>query len=180
MTTHDSFLDVLAARGRSPDIAIADDVYGWLIGSWELDVLVHDDHGNTREGKGEVHFSWVLEGRAVQDVWISPRRVDRGPGRPQGMYGTTFRVYGPSIHAWRITWLNPVNGDRDELIGRWQGKDIVQDGKSAEGTTIRWSFTDITPESFRWLGETAGFRRHDLAAPGRFPRAPAEVIGVRR
>ena len=27
--------------------------------------------------KGEVHFGPVLEGRAVQDVWIMPRRSER-------------------------------------------------------------------------------------------------------
>ena len=153
MSSHDSFLDVLHSPARSPEIPPDDDVYGWLIGSWDLDVTVHDDHGNTRQGRGEVHFSWVLEGRVVQDVWISPRRADRGPGRPLGMFGTTLRVYDPAIHAWRVTWLNPVDGARDQLVGRWQGKDIIQDGHAADGTPIRWSFLDIAGDSFRWLGE---------------------------
>src|SRR5262245_30623735 len=30
---------VLAASGRSPDIPEAMDLYGWLVGSWELDVV---------------------------------------------------------------------------------------------------------------------------------------------
>ena len=153
MSTRDSFLDVLRSATRSPEIPPGDDVYGWLIGSWNLDVAVHDDHGNTRQGRGEVHFSWVLEGRAVQDVWISPQRTDRGPGQPLGMYGTTLRVYDPAIHAWRVTWLNPVDGACDQLVGRWVGKDIIQEGHAADGTPIRWSFLDITDDSFRWLGE---------------------------
>jgi hypothetical protein len=33
------------------------------------------------------------------------------------------------------------------------GPDIVQLGKSDDGTDTRWSFTDITADSFRWLGE---------------------------
>ena len=60
---------------------------------------------------------------------------------------------GPSIQAWRVTWINPVTGGRDELIGRWSGKDIVQLGTHSKGTPIRWTFTEITPDSFRWLGE---------------------------
>jgi hypothetical protein len=153
VSTHHPLLGVLESAVRSADIPADEDVYGWLVGSWDLDVTVHDDHGNTRQGRGEVHFSWVLEGRAVQDVWISPRRADRGPGRPLGMYGTTIRVYDPAIHAWRVTWLNPINGARDQLVGRWQGKDIVQEGHAADGTPIRWSFVDIGGDSFRWLGE---------------------------
>ena len=30
-----------------------------------------------RHLKGEVHFGWVLEGRAVQDVWVMPPRAER-------------------------------------------------------------------------------------------------------
>ena len=69
------------------------------------------------------------------------------------MYGTTLRVWDPSLQAWRITWINPVSGGRDELIGRRSGDDIVQVGTHADGTPIRWSFTEIAPDSFRWIGE---------------------------
>jgi len=46
-----------------------------------------------------------------------------------------------------------VTGRRDELIGRWGGKDVVQVGTHADGTPIRWMFTEIAPDSFRWTGE---------------------------
>jgi len=46
-----------------------------------------------------------------------------------------------------------VTGNRDELIGRRSGKEIVQVGTHGNGTPIRWIFTDITPDSFRWTGE---------------------------
>ena len=45
-----------------------------------------------------------------------------------------------------------MTGKRNELIGRWSGKDVVQLG-THEGTPVRWTFTEITPDSFRWLGE---------------------------
>jgi hypothetical protein len=159
MTTHRSFLEVFPSVGRSPEIPPADDLYGWLIGGWNLDVAVYDDTGNVQQTKGEAHFSWVLDGRAVQDVFINPRRSDRVPEPPKvgsNWYGSTVRVYDPAIQAWRITWLNPANGTRAELIGRRQGKDIVQEGKYSGEIPIRWSFTDITPHSFRWLGERLG------------------------
>jgi len=69
------------------------------------------------------------------------------------MYGTTLRVWDPAIQAWRVTWINPVTGKRDELIGRWSGKDVVQIGTHADSTPIRWRFTEITSDSFHWLGE---------------------------
>jgi hypothetical protein len=142
------FLEKLAATSRSPDIPPEADLYGWLIGSWELDVLHYAVDVRDRHIKGEAHFSWVLEGRAVQDVWIM---------KAAGLvntYGMTFRVWDAALQAWRVTWTNPISGRRDELIGRAHGgKDLVQLGVRADGTAIRWRFTETTPTSFHWLGE---------------------------
>lgn len=69
------------------------------------------------------------------------------------MYGTTLRVWDPSLQAWHVTWTNPVSGLRDELIARREGNDIVQIGAHANGTPIRWIFTEITADSFHWTGE---------------------------
>ena len=149
------FASALVAGGRSPEISESADVYGWLMGSWELDVFDYDADGNVHRSKGEVHVSWVLDGRAVQDVWIMPRRAERVADLDRGRnrYGTTLRVWDPSIQAWRVTWVNPVTGGRDELVGRWSGQEIVQVGTHADGTPIRWIFGEITPDSFRWTGE---------------------------
>ena len=68
------FSSLLAATGRSPDVPETEDVYGWLCGSWDLEVLHY--RGillGARALTGEVHAARVLEGRAVQDVWIMPR-----------------------------------------------------------------------------------------------------------
>ena len=150
------FLTVLAAPGRSREIPESMDVYGWLVGSWDLDVVRYRGIDvSTRRLTGEVHFGWVLEGWAIQDVWIMPRRADR-TGREektQNMYGTTFRMWDPAIQAWRITWKNPVAGHYEEQIGRRIGQDIVQIGTRANGTLTRWMFTEITPDSFRWTGD---------------------------
>jgi len=148
--------NALMATERSPEIPEQEDIYGWLIGSWDLDVYRYGVDVSSLGIKGEAHFGWVLEGRVVEDVWIMPRIVDRSPdlGKVNNMFGTTLRIWDGSIQAWRVTWINPVTGTRDELIGRWSGKDVVQVGSHADGTPIRWSFTEITPDSFRWTGET--------------------------
>jgi hypothetical protein len=147
----------LFAPGRSPEIPESSDVYGWLIGSWEIEVLHYKAVDvSSLSLTGEVHFAWVLEGRAVQDVWITPRRSDRTSqtAKINNMYGTTLRVWDPAIQAWRITWINPVVGHREEQVGRRVGNDIVQIGARADGTPTRWRFTEITPVSFHWIGES--------------------------
>jgi hypothetical protein len=152
----DNFAALLAAPGRSPEIPESADVYGWLVGSWELEVLHYRGIDvSAQKIKGEAHFGWVLEGRAIQDVWIMPRPSDREPdsGRANNMYGTTLRVWDPEIQAWRIRWINPVRGHEEHQIGRRVGDEIVQVGARSDGTPTRWRFTEITPKSFHWLGE---------------------------
>jgi hypothetical protein len=147
---------VLAARGRAPEIPEAEDVYGWLCGSWDLEVLRYARTSVAGRGlTGEVHAARVLEGRAVQDVWIMPRREHRaaGPDRSMNMFGTTLRSWDPAIRAWRIAWTNPVSGHREEQVGRWNGRDILQEGTRADGAKTRWTFTEIRGDAFHWRGE---------------------------
>jgi hypothetical protein len=153
----DSFGAVLTAEGRSHEIPESADAYGWLVGSWELDVLHYWAIDVSARGiKCEVHAGWVLEGRAVQDVWIMPRRSDRSAhiDKKMNMFGTTLRVWDPTIQAWRITWRNPAGDHHEEQIGRRNGGDVVQIGVRPDGTPTRWSFTEITSNSFHWVGES--------------------------
>lgn len=151
---HD-FQSALVAPTRSTEIPESDDLYGWLMGSWKLDVLFYRADVSSLHLQGEAHFAWVLEGRAVQDVWIMPRRSESNPlpDRTRNMYGATLRVWDSALRAWSVTYINPVTGQRDQLIGRWSGRDVVQVGTHADGTPIRWIFTEITPDSFHWIGE---------------------------
>jgi len=150
------FHSVLASTDRAPEIPESADVYGWLCGSWDLEVLRYRGIDVTGKGlKGEVHAGRVLEGRAVQDVWIMPRQEDRSAmtDTTMNMYGTTLRSWDSSIRAWRIAWTNPAANHREEQIGNWNGRDILQTGVRADGTKTRWTFTDMTKDSFHWRGE---------------------------
>ena len=151
-----NFVSSLVASGRSSEIPESADVYGWLVGSWELEVLHYKTVDLSSQNlKGEVHFCWVLEGRAIQDVWIMPSLADREgyPDRINNMYGTTLRIWDPAILAWRIRWANPVSGHEERQTGRRIDTEIVQIGARLDGTPTRWRFTEITANSFHWIGE---------------------------
>ena len=153
---YQDFVSSLVASGRSPEIPESADVYGWLVGSWELEILRYKTVDlSSQNMKGEVHFSWVLEGRAIQDIWIMPQSADRqqDPDRANNMYGTTLRIWDPSIEAWRIRWANPVSGHEERQTGRRVDTEIVQIGARLDGTATRWRFTEIAANSFRWIGE---------------------------
>jgi len=152
----ESFVSLLHSARRSGEIPESQDVYGWLVGSWELEIVCYRGV-DVRDKKmtGEAHFGWVLEGRAIQDVWIMPRVADRTQQSDRGnnMYGTTLRMWDPEIQAWRIRWTNPVRGHEERQTGRRVGDEIVQVGARVDGTATRWRFTEITETSFHWIGE---------------------------
>ena len=150
-----SLVDALHADHPAADRADKMGLYGWLIGRWTIDAIYHLNEGTIRRSRGEIHAGWVLEGRALQDVWIVPARDAQraDPPGPGDFYGTTLRVYDPKLDAWHILWSDPLNQVYRQQIGRAHGDDIVQDGTDETGAPVRWSFTEITPNSFRWLGE---------------------------
>jgi hypothetical protein len=150
--------DVLCADGPPADRTGKMDLYGWLVGSWAIAYTEYLPDGSERRRPGEWHFGWVLEGRAIQDVWMVPPRGARhgsGAATESEYCGTTLRVYDPRIDAWHIQWSDPVAQSYVTMIGRKQGNDIVQEGKDAAGNLRRWSFSEITPKSFRWRGEVS-------------------------
>ncbi|MFA6268113.1 MAG: hypothetical protein WC670_20630 [Pseudolabrys sp.] len=137
------FIETLSASGPAADLAAKLELYGRFIGDWVFDAVVNKDDGTQHRDRGEIHFAWVLDGRAIQDVWILPGLF----------YGTTLRVHDPGIDAWHILWSDPLKQLYTRQVGRAQGRDIVQLGTADHGVQLRWRFTEITPGSFRWLGE---------------------------
>jgi hypothetical protein len=178
----DAFVEALRAEGPVPERARRMGLYEPLLGSWDVDVVDYEADGSRRTARGEWHFAWVLEGRAIQDVWICPRRSERDARTPLAgnRYGTTLRVYDPERDVWHVTWINPVSGVRNMLVGRREGDAIVQEGVDDDGTRIRWTFDRITRDAFHWKGEASADAgktwRLDVEFHGRRAR-PAPAAG---
>jgi hypothetical protein len=64
------------------------------------------------------------------------------------------RFYDSHIGAWRSTWIDPLNGRVRRFIGRTEGGLVILDGLD-EDPRERWSFRDITTDSFLWRGESS-------------------------
>lgn len=156
-----SFTFALCAPGPAADLAEKLKLYGQFVGSWDAEALAFLPDRSTRKHYWQIHFSWVLEGRAIQDVWITPPR--QGPrvhdSQPWGpftnQYGTTLRVYDPKLDAWRVAWIDPAAGYRADLVGRADGNGIFQEGTGSDGAQLRWIFSDIDSRSFRWRSEVS-------------------------
>jgi hypothetical protein len=155
---HSSFAKVLHAAGPDPERASQLQLYAWLVGQWHFEITVIVDDEKTHHGEGEIHAGWVLQGRAIQDVWMIPRLRDRRHGLAPlpgagNWFGTTLRIYDPSIDAWRILWNDPAAGFFSQQIGRAQGSNIVQTGPDPRGGSSRWTFSAIEADAFHWTAE---------------------------
>lgn len=138
----------LLSDGPHEDLSPADRLFEPFIGSWDLDVTWYDGGDVARRAKGEWHFSWVLEGRAVQDVWIVPPRAERHETGELYEYGTSIRFPDPSCGGWRSTWLGPMHRVVRTFV------DVLLETRLEDGRRMQWRFSDITPTSFSWSNAT--------------------------
>lgn len=150
----DPFATALLSAHPHPEIPAEHRIFEPFIGSWALVVTWYDAQGNARRREqGEWHFARVLEGRAVQDVWIVPPRHERAGHADPYEYGTSLRFFDPSAAAWRSTWLGPQQGALHSFLARRRGDDVVLETVLEDGRGMRWSFTDIGPDTFTWRNE---------------------------
>lgn len=142
---------VLLSDGPDPEGPAELMQFGRFVGRWDLDVTYFDPAGAvSREVKGEWHFGWVLEGRALADVWIVPPRSLREPsGPPAGEYGMSLRFYDDDISAWRSTWLGPVHKVVLPFIAKQIGEEMVLE-RTEDQRLVQWIFSNITPDTFTW------------------------------
>jgi hypothetical protein len=140
----------LAADGPDPNLKEKLHLFGQFVGDWQI-VLARYTQADGTEVRmhGEVYFGWILDGTAIQDVWMGCREGSQ----KLILFGTTIRFYDPKIDAWRSTWLSPLKGLVQTFIGRQVNDEIVLEEKTAEGHPEKWIFSQITPRSFRWHSE---------------------------
>jgi hypothetical protein len=126
--------EALQAFGPNDELRHELELYGFLVGSWRLDVDFYFHDGTHVQTEGEAIFAWVLEGRAMQDLFIMPARHLRdGEPEPWWRYGSTLRWYDPAIDAWHITFYDPRRSVELRQLGRAVGDEIVQIGEDAAG-----------------------------------------------
>src|ERR1041384_2951905 len=103
-------IEALAASGPFNEYADKLMLFRQLVGGWDIEGKYFNQEAQvTHKRQGEWHFGWVLEGRAIQDVILSPPRAERHKtGAPANDYGTAIRFYDPRIDAWRGSGLSTL------------------------------------------------------------------------
>lgn len=147
-------IEALRADGPHPEHREQLMLFGQFVGEWLLDVSFYEADGSLqRRYLADWMFSWILRGKAIQDVLVVPSREERvnNPDIPVKS-GTTLRYYDHALGAWRVLFVGPQTNTYIPLIGRQQGEKIVLEGPDVDGSPLRWVFSEITPNSFLWTG----------------------------
>jgi hypothetical protein len=142
-------IKALAASTPHPSLGEEARVFDRLVGTWDCDYSFHLDDGSVRHSKGELLLGWILEGRAVQDIFVTYPK----DGEKDRRIGTTLRFFDTALKQWRIVFVGPQFNYLVTVQGRSEGDRIVLRGVDTDGAPIRWSFNDIKPDSFVWRGE---------------------------
>jgi hypothetical protein len=82
---------VLHTDAPAADRAAVLALYGQFVGDWDAEIATYSPTGERNQGQGEIHFGWILEGRAIQDVWMIPRQKDRRPEPQSGFRPASWR-----------------------------------------------------------------------------------------
>src|SRR5437764_4779965 len=95
-----------------------------LVGTWDADFTFPKPDGTVFRKQGELHFGWVMDGYALQDLWI---------GYPTGTQkartiGTTLWFFDTKLKQWRDVFINPQSGDFVTMQGGRDGDRMVLRG----------------------------------------------------
>lgn len=149
------FASALVSVDRCNEIDDSSDIYAGMLGTWDMKVIDYNKVDGTKTTyRAKWFFSRVLEGRAIQDVFVCPEFTERSIGMSKigNRYGSSFRMFDTKSKQWRVDWFNPVNGVHNQLVARKEGDRIIQETDEIDGLIMRWVFEDIQPNSFHWYG----------------------------
>lgn len=139
----DAFEQALQSAVKSPMIPAEDDWYAPLLGDWQFDYV----EPGGRQLKGEWFFRRVLEGAAIEDLFICPSRDTRmSDSQPDGEYGAAIRMYHPEKRGYDMTYTCTKYTKRLE-VRKERGMIVctVQDDPSE-----KWVFLTVTATAFHW------------------------------
>lgn len=143
---------VLRAVGPHPSLGDQARVWDRLVGTWDVQYTDFMKDGRVLHRSGQITFGWVMDGRAIEDVWIVNPSTQ---GKDREVYAD-LRYFDPKTGTWRATFIDPQDASVARFIGGAVGDDRIaletQDLLDGNGTR-RWSFNDIRPDSFVFRDE---------------------------
>ncbi|MEM9329612.1 MAG: hypothetical protein AAGA85_28390, partial [Bacteroidota bacterium] len=140
------------AESLHDSIPVDRDIFGRFIGKWRLRLTIFKPDGTSQNHTGEWHFYRILQGRAIQDLWVIPG-LDPNGNNEFLEYGTTVRSYNPKTGKWKAAWTGPIQNQLFvfDIEDDDQGITLTEVGNPH--LNMKWSFFDIHEDAFQWKSE---------------------------
>lgn len=144
-----AMIRTLQAMGPAPSLGNQAKVFGRFVGTWNVDYGEIAEDGKVTHFKGELVVGWVMDGHALQDLFIAYPTAKH----KERTMGTTIRFFDRKSGKWHVVYVEPPTNTVVELTGGQVGDRIILYGKDRNGALMRWSFNDIKENSFVWRDE---------------------------
>jgi hypothetical protein len=140
----------LYATSPHPSLGKQAEVVGRLVGTWNVEYTQFAKDGKATHRTGEFIVGWVMDGRAIQDLWI----VNPSGTRKDREVYTDLHWFDPKSRAWRSAFVDPEHGSVARFTGGPVGDDrFVLETQDFGSEQTRWSANDIRTDSLVWRDE---------------------------
>lgn len=143
-----------ALEATSPHPALRDQaqVLDRIVGTWDVQYTDFAKDGTAIHRTGEFIVGWIMDGQAVQDLWI----VNPSGTRKEREVYTDLHWFDAKSRTWHATFVDPEHGSVARFTGGPVGNDrYVLETSDLGSKQTRWSFNDIRPDSFVWRDEAS-------------------------
>jgi hypothetical protein len=143
---------VSALLASGPHASFGDEakVLEQLVGHWDVEYTDILKDGRERRRKGQFIMAWVLDGRAIEDVWI----VEPLEGQQEREVYADIRYFDPKTRTWPAVFIDPEHASMAKFTGgaTLDGRLVLQTSDLGRPQN-RWSFAATGPDSFVFRDE---------------------------
>jgi len=143
-----AMINALGAPNPNPAMGTEARTFDRLVGTWDCTFTFYLEDGSVRKKTGKLLVGWIMDGRAVQDIWVTYQNSQK-----DSTVGTSLRFFDTQLKQWRVVFVSPQYNYLVTVQGGMEGDRIVLHGVDTDGLPIRWSFNEMTGDSFTWRGE---------------------------
>jgi hypothetical protein len=142
----------LAATGPHPSLGDQAQVLSRMIGTWDVEYTDFAKDGTVTHRTGEFIAGWVMDGRAIQDLWI----VNASGTRKEREVYAFLHWFDAKSRTWRAAFVDPEHGSLARFTGGPEGSDrYVLETADLGNSQHRWSFNDIRSDSLVFRDESS-------------------------
>ncbi len=148
----------LIADGPNPNAPEEVKQYGQLAGHWQCKSFNLQPDGNWAESPGLATWSWyyVLEGYAVQDVWLPDRNANAA-----APMGTNLRTFDPGTGLWEMVWTTQQVPRLEKYRASYRNGEIHMYAERPASASfpkhlMHITFHNIGETHFDWKYESSG------------------------